>query len=117
MGMLDGQVAFVTGAARGMGRSHAVRLADEGADIIAVDICRDIPSVAEYYHLASEDDLAETARLVAKTGRRIVARRADVRALAALSTAFEAGRSELGDVSVIVANAGIWIPAGTAWEL
>jgi NAD(P)-dependent dehydrogenase (short-subunit alcohol dehydrogenase family) len=79
MGRVAGKVAFITGAARGQGRSHAVRLAEEGADIIAVDICADIGTVP--YPMASEADLAETARLAEKHGRRVVARAADVRDL------------------------------------
>lgn len=110
MGRLDGKVAFVTGAARGQGRSHAVRLADEGADIIAVDICAQIDSVG--YPLATEEDLQETAALVEKQGRRIVARRADVRDLDGLRSAFEEGTAELGPCQIVVANAGIH-PVGT----
>ncbi len=77
MGRVDGKVAFITGAARGQGRSHAVHLAEEGADIIAVDICEDIASNG--YPLARPEDLDEIARLVEKTGRRIVPIQADVR--------------------------------------
>ncbi|WP_235747880.1 mycofactocin-coupled SDR family oxidoreductase [Nocardia coffeae] len=104
-GALEGKIAFVTGAARGQGRSHAVRLAEDGADIIAVDICRSIDSVP--YPLGTEDDLAETAALVRNLGRRIVARTADVRDKKALSAAFEEGSVELGGVDIVVANAGI----------
>ena len=78
----DGRVAFITGAARGQGRAHAVRFAEEGADIIALDLCDQIDSVA--YPMATPEDLDETVRLVEKTGRRIVAERADVRDLEAL---------------------------------
>ena len=74
---LDGKVAFITGAARGQGRSHAVRFAEEGADIIAVDLCEQIDSVT--YPMATREDLDETVNLVEKTGRRIVAEQADVR--------------------------------------
>ncbi|KPM54360.1 3-ketoacyl-ACP reductase [Frankia sp. CcI49] len=105
MGLLEGKVAFITGAARGQGRSHAVRLAQEGADIIAVDICAPIDTVA--YALASEDDLAETAAEVRAHGRRIVARQADVRDRAGLREAFEAGVAELGGCDIVLANAGI----------
>src|ERR1700693_3767369 len=77
MGNLNGKVAFITGAARGQGRAHAVRLAADGADIVALDICRDIDSID--YPNASPEDLDETAKLVEKEGRRIVARQADVR--------------------------------------
>src|SRR5882762_6306281 len=96
MGKLEGKVAFITGAARGQGRSHAVRLAQEGADIIAVDICAQIGSVA--YPMATPEDLAETAKEVEALDRRIVARQADVRDEAGLRAAFEAGVAELGPV-------------------
>jgi oxidoreductase, SDR family len=91
-GRLEGKVAFITGAARGQGRSHAVRLAQEGADIIAVDICAQIGSVA--YPMATPEDLAETAKEVEALDRRIVARQADVRDEAGLRAAFEAGVAE-----------------------
>jgi SDR family mycofactocin-dependent oxidoreductase len=104
MGQLDGRVALITGAARGMGRSHAVRLAEEGADIIAVDICRQIEAVAAT--LASPADLAETVRLVEAQGRRGVARMADVRDRGELREAVAAGVSELGRLDVVVVNAG-----------
>jgi short chain dehydrogenase len=93
-GRLEGKVAFITGAARGQGRSHAVRLAQEGADIIAVDLCRQIESVA--YPMATPDDLAETVKEVEALDRRILAREADVRDEAGLKAAFEAGVAELG---------------------
>lgn len=108
MGRFDGKVAFITGAARGQGRSHAVRLAEEGADIIAVDICAPIDSVTPYYPLAEPEDLAETTRLVEKLNRRIVTRQADVRDLAALESALQAGISELGRVDIVLANAGVF---------
>jgi SDR family mycofactocin-dependent oxidoreductase len=104
-GRLDGKVALITGAARGQGRSHAVRLAQEGADIIAVDLCENIES--NPYPLATEQDLAETVRLVEKTGRRIVARRADVRDRGLLREAVAEGIAELGHLDTVVANAGI----------
>jgi SDR family mycofactocin-dependent oxidoreductase len=104
-GKLDGKVAFITGAARGQGRSHAVRLAEEGADIIAVDICRQIDSVP--YPLATPADLDQTVKEVAALGRRIVARQADVRDEAGLKAAFDAGVAELGPADIVVANAGI----------
>jgi SDR family mycofactocin-dependent oxidoreductase len=110
MGNLDGQVAFITGAARGQGRAHAVKLAGQGADIIAVDICGQIPSVQ--YAMATEADLADTVAAVESLGRRIVARRADVRDLAGLRAAYKEGRDALGPVTIVVANAGIH-PAGT----
>jgi (+)-trans-carveol dehydrogenase len=102
---LQGKVAFITGAARGQGRSHAVRLAEEGVDIIAVDLCRQIDTVP--YPLATEDDLDETARLVRDTGSRIVAMAADVRDLAALQKVVDAGVAEFGRLDGVVANAGI----------
>jgi SDR family mycofactocin-dependent oxidoreductase len=105
MGRVAGKVAFVTGAARGQGRSHAIHLADEGADIIAVDICEDIAT--NEYPLARQEDLDETARLVEKTGRRIVAVQADVRDRKALAAAVHAGLDEFGRLDVVVANAGI----------
>ncbi|XVQ14704.1 SDR family NAD(P)-dependent oxidoreductase [Spirillospora sp. CA-255316] len=93
MGRVEGKVAFITGAARGQGRSHAVRLAEEGADIIAVDLCRDVETIQ--YPLARPDDLKETARLVEEKGRRIVTAEADVRELGQLRTAVERGIGEL----------------------
>src|ERR1700735_4956496 len=105
MGKLEGKVAFLTGAARGQGRSHAIRLAAEGADIIAVDICGQIDSVP--YPMATPDDLAETVKGVEGLDRRIFARQADVRDEAGLKAAFEAGVAELGPVDIVLANAGI----------
>jgi SDR family mycofactocin-dependent oxidoreductase len=105
MGRVQGKVAFITGAARGQGRSHAIRLAEEGADIIAVDICKDFETVG--YPMATPDDLKETARLVEKLDRRIVAAEADVRDRSQLTAALERGISELGKVDVVVAQAGI----------
>ena len=105
MGKLDGKVAFITGAARGQGRSHAVRLAQEGADIIAVDVCAQVPTVM--YPMATADDLAETVRQVEALDRRIVAREADVRDSAALKTAVDDGVAELGRLDIVLANAGI----------
>jgi SDR family mycofactocin-dependent oxidoreductase len=105
MGKLEGKVAFITGAARGQGRSHAIRLAQEGADIIAIDICQQIATVG--YPMSTPDDLAETAKLVEALDRRIYAAQADVRDLAALKQAFDAGTAELGPVDIVLANAGI----------
>ncbi len=105
MGKMDGKVAFITGAARGQGRSHAVRLADEGADIIAIDICEDIETVP--YPLATPDDLAETIRMVEAKGRRIVAHQTDVRRFGPLKAALDDGVAQLGRVDIILANAGI----------
>ncbi|MDI2030549.1 mycofactocin-coupled SDR family oxidoreductase [Saccharopolyspora sp. TS4A08] len=106
MGRLEGKVAFVTGAARGQGRSHAVRLAEEGADIIAVDLCDSIPSV-KCYAPASADDLKQTAAAVEFTGRRVVSARVDVRDADALTRAVRNGVTELGRLDIVVANAGI----------
>ncbi|MFB4298714.1 mycofactocin-coupled SDR family oxidoreductase [Actinomadura sp. NTSP31] len=105
MGRVAGKVAFITGAARGQGRSHAVRLAEEGADIIAVDLCQDYETVG--YPLARPDDLKETVRLVEELGRRIVAVQADVREAAQLRDAVERGIAELGRLDIVVAQAGI----------
>jgi SDR family mycofactocin-dependent oxidoreductase len=105
MGVLEGKVAFITGAARGQGRSHAVRLAEEGADIIAVDIAAQIDTVP--YPMSTPDDLAETVRLVEALDRRIYSRIADVRDKSALQSAFDAGTAELGSVDIVLANAGI----------
>lgn len=104
-GPLKGKVALITGAARGQGRAHAVRLASDGADVIAVDICAPIASVP--YALATPEDLAATVKLVEDTGARIVAREADVRDRDALSAAVQAGIDELGRLDIVVANAGI----------
>jgi SDR family mycofactocin-dependent oxidoreductase len=104
-GKLSGKVAFITGAARGQGRAHALAMAREGADIIAVDICRQIES--NPYPLATPDDLAETERAVKELGRRVVARIADVRERHELRDAVEAGRADLGKIDIVVANAGI----------
>jgi SDR family mycofactocin-dependent oxidoreductase len=104
-GPLAGKVALITGAARGQGRAHAVRLAADGADIIGVDICASIASVP--YPLATTDDLAATVKLVEDTGARIVAKEADVRDRASLSDAVHAGIDELGRLDIVVANAGI----------
>jgi SDR family mycofactocin-dependent oxidoreductase len=111
---LDGKVAFVTGAARGQGRSHALRLAEEGAEIVACDICEQIDTVE--YPLASEDDLNETARLVEDLDRRIVARKADVRDGGQLKVVVEEGISEFGKIDIVCANAGI-ATYGPSWEL
>jgi SDR family mycofactocin-dependent oxidoreductase len=105
MGRVEGKVAFITGAGRGQGRSHAVRLAEEGADIIAVDLCRNIDSIG--YSLATREDLEETAQFVEKTGQRIVTAQADVREAGQLKEALERGISELGKVDIVVAQAGI----------
>jgi SDR family mycofactocin-dependent oxidoreductase len=106
VGRVEGKVAFITGAARGQGRAHAVRLASEGADIIAIDICdRVTHSVADP---ATPEDLAETAALVEKLDRRIVTRQADVRDLDGLQAALDDGVAELGRLDIVCANAGVW---------
>src|SRR3954470_7497813 len=104
-GRVEGKVAFITGAARGQGRAHAVRLAQEGADIIAVDICKQIDSVR--IPLSTPDDLAETADLVKGLNRRIVTAEVDVRDYDALKAAVDGGVEQLGRLDIIVANAGI----------
>jgi SDR family mycofactocin-dependent oxidoreductase len=104
-GRVAGKVAFITGAARGQGRSHAIRLAEEGADIIAVDICRDYGTVP--YPMATEADLAETVKAVEALDRRIVATQADVRNAAALKAAVDDGVAQLGRLDIVSANAGI----------
>jgi SDR family mycofactocin-dependent oxidoreductase len=105
MAGLEGKVAFITGAARGQGRAHAVRLAREGADILAVDICQDVDSMD--YPNASPEELDETAQLVEGEGRKVVALKADIRDLNGLQRAFDEGVSSLGRVDIVVANAGI----------
>ncbi|BBY76197.1 putative short-chain type dehydrogenase/reductase [Mycolicibacterium parafortuitum] len=104
-GRVEGKVAFITGAARGQGRAHAVRMAQEGADIIAVDICKQIDSVR--IPLSTPEDLAETADLVKNAGRRIYTAEVDVRDYDALKAAVDAGVEEFGKLDIIVANAGI----------
>ena len=104
-GRLEGKVAFITGAARGQGRAHAVRMAEEGADVIAVDICAQIDS--NPYPLATPEDLEETERLVKEAGGQIVARHADVRERSQLRDAVEEGVRQLGHLDIVVANAGI----------
>jgi SDR family mycofactocin-dependent oxidoreductase len=106
-GRVAGKVAFITGAARSQGRSHALRLAQEGADIIAVDIAGPVPSI-EMYPPATEEDLAETVRLVEALDRRIVATKADVRDTAALKAAVDDGVAQLGRLDIVLANAGVF---------
>jgi (+)-trans-carveol dehydrogenase len=104
-GRVEGKVAFITGAARGQGRAHAVRLAQEGADIIAIDICKQIDTVE--FPLGSPEDLAATADLVKGQNRRIYTAEVDVRDYDALKAAVDAGVEQLGRLDIIVANAGI----------
>ncbi|MCX4815170.1 mycofactocin-coupled SDR family oxidoreductase [Streptomyces sp. NBC_01239] len=108
------KVVFITGAARGQGRAEAVRFAAEGADIIALDICEDLPTTD--YPGATPEDLAETARLVEKLGRRALTHRADVRDFSAVRAAVEESVAELGRLDVVVANAGM-TTVGRAWEI
>ncbi|MDZ8276694.1 mycofactocin-coupled SDR family oxidoreductase [Microbacterium aquimaris] len=115
MGRLDGKVAFITGVARGQGRSHAVRLAQEGADIIGIDVLDDIPGAP--YGPATEDDLAETVRQVEALDRRIVATKADVRDYDGLKSALDAGVAQLGRLDIVSANAGISTAMAPAQDL
>jgi SDR family mycofactocin-dependent oxidoreductase len=105
VGRVEGKVAFITGAARGQGRSHAVRLAEEGADIIAVDLCENVDTIG--YPMATPADLEETAAFVEKTGQRIFTAKADVRDAAQLKKALEDGIAQLGGLDIVVAQAGI----------
>jgi SDR family mycofactocin-dependent oxidoreductase len=114
MGRLDGKVAFITGIARGQGRSHALTLAGEGADIIGLDLCQTPASVP--YHGATEADLSETIRLVEETGAKIVAEQADVRDLAQVQAVFDAGIAQFGRVDIVLPNAGI-CAGGLTWEI
>jgi NAD(P)-dependent dehydrogenase (short-subunit alcohol dehydrogenase family) len=105
MGRVEGKVALITGAARGQGRSHAIRLAEEGADIIAIDICEHIPSAL--HTMGTEADLNQTVDQVEKLDRRIVAKKADVRDRQALGAAIAEGVAELGRLDIVSVNAGI----------
>lgn len=104
-GRLDGKVAFITGAARGQGRSHCIRLAQEGADIIAIDVAEQIGSAP--YPLATPEDLARTVKEVEALDRRIIATRADVRDFDAVSRAVDAGVAEFGRLDIVLGNAGM----------
>jgi len=114
MGRVEAKVALVTGAARGQGRSHALRLAEEGADIIALDICAQIDSVP--FAMSTPDDLQETVKLVEEYGRRIVAREADVRDFEQVQAVTAEGLAEFGHIDILVANAGVAVYA-TGWEM
>lgn len=105
-GRLEGKVAFITGAARGQGRAHALRLAEEGADIIAIDICEQMESVP--YPMATPEDLQQTVKEVEALDRRIIATKADVRDVEALRQVVEDGVAQLGHLDIVVANAGIF---------
>lgn len=113
-GRMQGKVAFITGAARGQGRSHALRLAEEGADIIAIDSCKDVDTVL--YPMATLEDLEETAAQVRALGRGILTRQADVRDVSALQEAVSDGVAEFGRLDVVVANAGICV-SSPSWEM
>jgi SDR family mycofactocin-dependent oxidoreductase len=106
-GRVEGKVAFITGAARGQGRSHAVRLAEEGADIIAVDICAPVRGVP--YPAATPEDLAQTVKLAEATGRRVISAEVDIRDLDRLKQVADQGVAELGRLDIVIANAGICI--------
>ena len=111
-GRVAGKVALVTGAARGQGRADALRLAQEGADVIVVDVCAPLPSVA--YDSATPDDLAETVALIEKTGQRVISGIADIRDLTRLRGIVDAAVGQLGHLDVVVANAGICV--SKAWD-
>lgn len=115
MSKLQGKVAFVTGAARGQGRSHALRLAADGADIVAVDICADAATVP--YPLGTAEELAETAALVEKAGRRCVTATADIRSLEQLGAAVDQAKEAFGQIDILVSNAGIWSSSTDSWSL
>jgi len=108
-GRVEGKVAFITGAGRGQGRSHAVRLAEEGADIIAIDICHDVEGALP---MATAEDLAETAKLVEALDRRIITRQADVRDLDAVQAAVDDGVAQLGRLDIVLASAGVAMMGG-----
>ena len=115
MSRFEGKVALITGAARGQGRSHALRLAEEGADVIALDVCAQIDTVP--YPMADTDDLVTTVDLIKSRGRRVYADEVDVRDLRGLETAVAAGVSELGRLDIVVANAGTLNDTAPLWEL
>ena len=112
---LEGRVAFITGAARGQGRAHAIRLANEGADIIAIDVCRPISETITY-PLATSEELAETVQAVEATGRKVLAREVDIRDLAALQQVVADGVEQFGRLDILVANAGV-LSWGRIWEM
>src|ERR1700761_565265 len=114
-GSLEGQVAFVTGAARGQGRAHAIRLATEGADIIAIDLCGPVSETISYPS-AGPDELDETARAIKATGRDVLTRELDVRDLAALQQVVADGFAQFGRLDILVANAGV-LSWNRLWEM
>jgi SDR family mycofactocin-dependent oxidoreductase len=105
VGKLDGKVAFITGVARGQGRAHAIRLAQEGAGIIGIDLCEQLEVVE--YPLANDDDLADTVELVEKAGGCIVAGKADVRDRDSMIAVLDRGLGRLGRLDFVIANAGV----------
>ena len=114
-GRVEGKVAFVTGAARGQGRSHAIKLAQEGADIIAIDVCKPIEGTTAV--AATSDDLAETADLIKALDRRVVTAEVDVRDYDGLKAAVDGGVEQLGRLDIVVANAGIGTPGAMLEEM
>lgn len=114
MGRVEGKVALVTGGARGQGRAHALRLAEEGADILILDICSAVPGAK--YEAATEADLAETVESVKERGRRVIAHRGDVRRQGDVDAIIEAGIEQFGHIDVVVSNAGVGMQA-LAWEI
>ena len=114
-GRVSGKVALITGAARGQGRAEAVRLAEEGADIIAVDLTAPVPSMG--YAMGTSEELAETAALVEATGQRVITRVADVRDRAALQDVVDEGVRTFGRLDIVVASAGISPPARAVWKI
>ena len=115
MGKLDGKVAFISGAARGQGRSHAVALASEGANIIGFDICEDVASISPLYPLARQEDLDETVALVEKAGGKMLARKADVRKFDQVKAVMDEGLSMFDHIDIVLANAGV-VAFNKAWE-
>jgi (+)-trans-carveol dehydrogenase len=115
MSKLEGKVAFITGAARGQGRSHAQRLAEDGADIVAIDICADIETVP--YPMGTADELGETKAMVEATGRRCVTATADIRSLEQLGAAVDQAKEAFGKIDILVSNAGVWSQSTESWTL
>lgn len=114
MGRLEGKTALVTGAARGQGRAHAIRFAEQGANVVAVDICRDLDVL--HYHLATSEDLAETASLIRAAGGRVIAQEGDVRDEAAMGSVVTNAIDEFGRIDIVCSNAGI-VGYSPLWEL
>ena len=114
-GPLEGRVAFITGAARGQGRAHAIRLASDGADIIAIDICGPVSDTI-IYSPATAEELAETVRAVESTGGKVLAREVDIRDLGALRQVVSDGVEQFGRLDILVANAGV-LSWGRLWEM